>query len=205
MNAPNDYLHSGVGGFVCPVPSHLQDGPFRLKSYFLKFHSLDMPLRCLWRRATCPAFRLPAPFTSNRERYGYAYRYMLRKWKAVLPWPTVIIRLTRNPFPLLPCRARVRYIAQLRRSTLHPMLDNPERKAEELGFVKMNTKPDHSRSPELPRSDRHNVRRMTRQRAVRLDVPGDPARCRFLMLASGRACSAIEPIPRLSRFAGYPQ
>ncbi|MCK1597302.1 hypothetical protein [Bradyrhizobium sp. 164] len=68
--------------------------------------------------------------------YVAAYRFMVRKWKAVLPWPTVIVRLTRNPFPLLLRRMRLRYKRILRSSTLHPRFEHPELKARELGFVK---------------------------------------------------------------------
>lgn len=68
--------------------------------------------------------------------YVAAYRFMVRKWKALLPWPTVIIQLTDNPIPLLLRRIRLRYKAILRASTLHPMLEFPEVKAKELGFAK---------------------------------------------------------------------
>ena len=68
--------------------------------------------------------------------YVAAYRFMVRKWKALLPWPTVIIQLTDNPIPLLIRRIRLRYKAILRASTLHPMLEFPEVKAKELGFAK---------------------------------------------------------------------
>lgn len=68
--------------------------------------------------------------------YKVAYRFMVRKWKALLPLPTVIVQLTRNPWPLLFRRLRLRYKAILRASTLHPMIDSPESMARELGFVK---------------------------------------------------------------------
>lgn len=68
--------------------------------------------------------------------YVAAYKFMIRKWKALLPWPTVIIQLTGNPMPLLLRRIRLRYKALFRASTLHPMLEFPERKANELGFSK---------------------------------------------------------------------
>lgn len=67
--------------------------------------------------------------------YVAAYRFMVRKWKALLPWPTVIIQLTDNPIPLLLRRIRLRYKAFFRASTLHPMLEFPEMKARELGFA----------------------------------------------------------------------
>ncbi|MGY4286393.1 hypothetical protein ACVWXO_005613 [Bradyrhizobium sp. LM2.7] len=68
--------------------------------------------------------------------YKAAYRFMVRKWRASLPLPTVIVRLTRNPLPLLLRRVRLRYKAILRASTLHPMLESPELMARELGFVR---------------------------------------------------------------------
>lgn len=70
------------------------------------------------------------------QTYVAAYRFMVRKWKALLPWPTVIIQLTDNPIPLLLRRIRLRYKALFRASTLHPMLEFPEIKAKELGFAK---------------------------------------------------------------------
>jgi len=68
--------------------------------------------------------------------YVGAYRFMIRKWKALLPLPTVIVQLTQNPLPLLLRRMRMQYKRLLRPSTLHPLLDRPEMKAKELGFVK---------------------------------------------------------------------
>jgi hypothetical protein len=68
--------------------------------------------------------------------YCAAYRFMARKWRALLPWPTVIVQLTENPIPLLLRRMRLRYKGLLRASTLHPMLDCPEMKAKELGFAR---------------------------------------------------------------------
>ena len=87
-------------------------------------------------------FFIDLPVIHNRRPvvrlvYNYvdAYRFMLRKWKTLLPWPTVIVQLTRNPFPR---RARLRYKAYFKSSTLLPMLENPEQKAKELGFAKTN-------------------------------------------------------------------
>ncbi|TYO61103.1 hypothetical protein FXV83_40065 [Bradyrhizobium hipponense] len=68
--------------------------------------------------------------------YVAAYHFMVRKWTAVLPWPTVIVELTRNPLPLLLRRMRLRYKGIVRASTLHPTFEYPELKARELGFVK---------------------------------------------------------------------
>lgn len=67
--------------------------------------------------------------------YVAAYRFMVRKWKALLPWPTVIVQLRDNPLLLQLRRIRLRYKAIRRASTLHPMLEFPETKARELGFA----------------------------------------------------------------------
>lgn len=68
--------------------------------------------------------------------YIAAYRFMTHKWRALLPLPTVIVELTRNPWPLLLRRLRLRYRAVLRASTLHPMVESPELIARQLGFAK---------------------------------------------------------------------
>jgi hypothetical protein len=83
-----------------------------------------------------PIIHNSRPSVRLDRNYVVAYRYMIRKWEALLPWPTVIIQLTKNPLPLLLRRMRLRYKAILRASTLHPMLECPEAKAKELGFVK---------------------------------------------------------------------
>lgn len=67
--------------------------------------------------------------------YVAAYRFMVQKWRVLLPLPTVIVRLTRNPLPLLLRGLRLRYKALLRASTLHPMVESPESIARELGFA----------------------------------------------------------------------
>lgn len=92
----------------------------------LKSYAIDLPLI----HNSKPVLRLD-------RGYVGAYRFMLGKWKAQLPWPTVIVQLTRDPFPLLLCRLRLLHRTYFRSSTLHPMLEKPERKAEELGFVTM--------------------------------------------------------------------
>jgi hypothetical protein len=66
--------------------------------------------------------------------YVMAYRFMVRKWAARLPWPTVIHPLRNNPFPLIFRRMRIRYKAIFRSSTLFEQLANPAAKARELGF-----------------------------------------------------------------------
>lgn len=82
-----------------------------------------------------PVIHNSKPIVRLDRTYIAAYRFMIRKWRARLPLPTVIVRLTRNPFPLLLRRMRVRYKAVLRASTLHPRLESPELMARELGFV----------------------------------------------------------------------
>jgi len=66
--------------------------------------------------------------------YMAAYRFMVRKWAARLPWPTVIHPLMKNPFPLAFRRMRIRYKAIFRSSTLFDQLSDPAGKARELGF-----------------------------------------------------------------------
>lgn len=90
----------------------------------LKSYVIDMPI-----------IHNSKPNTRLDGSYVAAYRFMVRKWRTLLPWPTVIVPLTRNPLRLFFRRARLRYKAILRASTMHPMLESPEIKAEELGFV----------------------------------------------------------------------
>jgi hypothetical protein len=82
-----------------------------------------------------PALHNSKPVVRLDRAYVDAYRFMVDKWAAVLPWPTVIARLSRNPVPLLFSRAKCRYIAICRPSIFHPMLEHPENKARELGFT----------------------------------------------------------------------
>jgi len=81
-----------------------------------------------------PVIHNSKPQVELDRGYRAAYRFMVRKWRALLPWPTVIVPLSRNPLPLLFRRMRLRYKRLLRASTLHPHLEYPERKARELGF-----------------------------------------------------------------------
>jgi hypothetical protein len=117
------------------------------------FHLYGTDIVLEGRKAGFKSYTIDLPVIHNSKpvarldrSYVDAYRFMLGKWKALLPWPTVIVQLTRNPFPLLLCRVRLRYRVYFRSSTLHPMLENPERKAKELGFVKMNVDLDDTRS-----------------------------------------------------------
>lgn len=88
-----------------------------------------------------PVIHNSKPSVELDHTYLAAYRFMVRKWKALLPWPTIIVPLTRNPWPLLLRRMRLRYKALLRASTLHPRLECPETKARELGFPNLNDAP----------------------------------------------------------------
>jgi hypothetical protein len=88
-----------------------------------------------------PVIHNSKPVVRLDSTYLAAYRFMVRKWEALLPWPTVILPLTQNPWPLLFRRIRLRYKAVLRASTLHPRLDFPDRKARELGFANLSDVP----------------------------------------------------------------
>jgi hypothetical protein len=81
-----------------------------------------------------PVIHNTKPVVRLDRHYVSAYRFMVRKWRPLLPWPTVIVPLTRNPLRLLFRALRIRYRALFRASTLHPALDRPDVKARELGF-----------------------------------------------------------------------
>jgi hypothetical protein len=81
-----------------------------------------------------PVIHNAKPVVRLDRYYVAAYRFMVRKWGALLPWPTVIVPLTRNPIRLLFRSLRIRYKGVFRSSTLHPQLDRPDVKARELGF-----------------------------------------------------------------------
>lgn len=81
-----------------------------------------------------PVIHNAKPVVRLGRDYVAAYNFMVRKWEALLPWPTVILPLTQNPLPLLFRRLRLRYKAIFRASTLHPALERPDEKARELGF-----------------------------------------------------------------------
>jgi hypothetical protein len=118
---------SGVS-FDAALPSfHLYgtDIVLEARKAGLKSYVIDLPVI----HNSKPVLRLD-------RTYVEAYRFMVAKWDAVLPWPTVIVKLSRNPLPLLRRRAKCRYIAILRASTLHTVLAHPEAKAEELGFTR---------------------------------------------------------------------
>jgi len=66
--------------------------------------------------------------------YTSAYAFMRRKWAALLPIPTLIVPLTKNPWPLL--RARLRLARTLRRRSARaadPTTD-PQDLAKAAGF-----------------------------------------------------------------------
>jgi hypothetical protein len=81
-----------------------------------------------------PVIHNAKPVMRLDRQYLSAYRFMVRKWSPLLPWPTVIVPLTRNPLWYLFRALRIRYRALFRASTLHPALDRPDVKARELGF-----------------------------------------------------------------------
>lgn len=81
-----------------------------------------------------PVIHNSRPIVHLDPSYMLAYRFMVRKWRLLLPWPTVIIPLTRNPLPRIFRGWRLRYKSVLRASTLHAPLERPEIKAKALGF-----------------------------------------------------------------------
>jgi hypothetical protein len=112
------------------------------------FHLYGTDIVLEARKAGMKSYALDLPVIHNSKAnvrldraYVAAYRFMVRKWKTLLPLPTVIAPLTPNPLPLLLRRARLRYKAIFRSSTMHPRLESPELKARELGFVKRSHKP----------------------------------------------------------------
>jgi hypothetical protein len=90
-----------------------------------------------------PVIHNTKPILRLHSNYVAAYRFMVRKWNAVLPSPTVILPLTRNPLPLIVRALRLRYKALLRSSTLHGPLEDPEFKAQELGFARVESHVEH--------------------------------------------------------------
>jgi hypothetical protein len=115
-------------------------------------YGTDIVLEALKARMKSYVVDLPVIHNSKANirldhSYVDAYRFMVSKWHTLLPWPTVIIQLTRNPLPLLFRRVRLRYKALLRASTLHPILEHPEIKAKELGFVKETDDVHHDMQP----------------------------------------------------------
>ena len=108
-----------------------------LPSFHLYGTDIVLNARNLGRKAyviDLPVVHNTKPILRLHPSYITAYRFMVRKWDAVLPWPTVILPLTRNPVPLIVRAWRLRYKALLRSSTLHEPLERPEIKAQELGF-----------------------------------------------------------------------
>jgi hypothetical protein len=86
-----------------------------------------------------PIIHNAKPVVRLDRSYVNAYGFMVRKWKALLPWPTVIVDLSPNPLRLVLRRLRIRYKAIFRRSTLNAMLERPDIKARELGFCSDDT------------------------------------------------------------------
>ncbi|WP_128932369.1 hypothetical protein [Bradyrhizobium zhanjiangense] len=106
------------------------------------FHLYGTDIVLEAKRAGMKSYVIDLPIIHNSKAtlrldhsYLTAYRFMIRKWRAQLPWPTVIVQLSRNPLPLLLRRLRLRYRAILRATTLNPKFECPEAKARELGFA----------------------------------------------------------------------
>jgi hypothetical protein len=107
------------------------------------FHLYGTDIVLEAQRAGMKSYAIDLPVIHNSKAgvrldgaYIAAYRFMIHKWRPLLPLPTVIVQLTRNPWPLLLRRLRLRYKAVLRASTLHPMIESPELVARQLGFAK---------------------------------------------------------------------
>lgn len=104
-------------------------------------YGTDIVLAAL--RSEMKSYAVDLPVIHN-TKWGYwlgrnyisGYRFMVHKWKSLLPWPTVILPLTQNPFVFLFRQLRLLYRAVCRSSTIHPPLDRPDVKAQELGFVR---------------------------------------------------------------------
>jgi hypothetical protein len=69
-----------------------------------------------------------------RREYGDAYRFMIRKWRHQLPWPTVIVPLTTSPWALLYRQLISHYNRICHPEMFSVQLPNPGVKARELGF-----------------------------------------------------------------------
>jgi len=105
------------------------------------FHLYGTDIVLEARKAGAKSYVVDLPVIHNAKavvrldrHYRSAYKFMVRKWEALLPWPTVILPLTRNPMALWLRGLRLRYKALCRASTLHPALERPDAKARELGF-----------------------------------------------------------------------
>jgi hypothetical protein len=81
-----------------------------------------------------PAIHNAKPVRRLGPDYIAAYRFMVRKWRHRLPWPTVILPLTESPTLLAVRRLSIWYRAVFRASTLSNQLPDPASKARELGF-----------------------------------------------------------------------
>jgi hypothetical protein len=87
------------------------------------------------------AYVVDAPAIHNTRALGRigpdfveAYDFMVNKWRARLPWPTLIHPLMNNRLPLALRRLRVRYKAIVRASQMYGPVPDPAAKARELGF-----------------------------------------------------------------------
>jgi hypothetical protein len=105
------------------------------------FHLYGTDIVLEAKRAGLKSYVINLPIIHNTRpsswldrNYSSAYHFMVRKWRSLLPWPTVIVRLTTNPLMLLTLQLRLLYKAVFKPHDSHPPLDHPEKKALELGF-----------------------------------------------------------------------
>jgi hypothetical protein len=73
-----------------------------------------------------PVIHNTKPILQLGRDYVAAYQFMCRKWRKRLPYPTVIVELSRNKVPLLMQIARVIYRSRFRKSTLSYPIDDPQ-------------------------------------------------------------------------------
>ena len=75
-----------------------------------------------------PIERLPPTF-------GDSYKYVVKKWRARMPHPNIIVNLSASPWPMLWRSVRIRYKGLLRANTFNRVrLADPRAKSIELGF-----------------------------------------------------------------------
>jgi hypothetical protein len=79
-----------------------------------------------------PVIHNTKPIMRLGRDYVAAYQFMCRKWRAMLPYPTVIVELSRNKLPLLMQIAHVIYRSRFRRSTLSSPVADPQTPGAEI-------------------------------------------------------------------------
>jgi len=103
------------------------------------FYGTDIVLNAEARGKTAYVLHLPLvhntkPLCRLGSDYAESYRFMVRKWHDRLPWPTVIVPLTKKRRTLAIRRLRVRYKGLFRASLLGAPLPDPAAKAHALGY-----------------------------------------------------------------------